>query len=258
MLVTCFSTARSVTTSSSAIAWFDRPSAMSPSTSRSRGVSSPNRIVAAATADELRDDARVERGAAFRDAAHCRAEVVDVRNAVLEEVADALGALRQELHRVAGLDVLREDEHGGVGVLLADLLRRDEPLVGVRGRHADVDDRDVGVVGADLQQQLLGVAGLADDLEAAVLEQAWRSPRAERTESSARTTRVVPSRSASAVPGVTIDSKRREVKRQARARRAGDPLGAGRPRSSCSPRSRSSASLSIAAPVSADARICPP
>src|SRR3954454_2482715 len=39
MLVTCFSTARSVTTSRSAIAWFDRPSAMSSSTSRSRGVS---------------------------------------------------------------------------------------------------------------------------------------------------------------------------------------------------------------------------
>src|SRR5581483_227442 len=38
MLVTCFSTARSVTTSRSPIAWFDRPSAISPSTSRSRGV----------------------------------------------------------------------------------------------------------------------------------------------------------------------------------------------------------------------------
>ena len=35
--VTCFSTARSVTTSSSAIAAFDRPSAISPRTSRSRG-----------------------------------------------------------------------------------------------------------------------------------------------------------------------------------------------------------------------------
>src|SRR3954469_12839294 len=39
MLVTCFSTARSVTTSASAIAWLDLPSAISPSTSRSRGLS---------------------------------------------------------------------------------------------------------------------------------------------------------------------------------------------------------------------------
>ena len=40
MLVTCFSTARSVTTMCSAIALFERPSAISSSTSRSRGVSS--------------------------------------------------------------------------------------------------------------------------------------------------------------------------------------------------------------------------
>ena len=40
MLVTCFSTARSVTTSCSAMAWFERPSAISSSTSRSRGVRS--------------------------------------------------------------------------------------------------------------------------------------------------------------------------------------------------------------------------
>jgi hypothetical protein len=39
MDVTCFSTARSVTTRRSAIAMFDSPSAISPSTSRSRGVS---------------------------------------------------------------------------------------------------------------------------------------------------------------------------------------------------------------------------
>src|SRR3954470_3380425 len=40
MLVTCFSTARSVTTMRSAIALFDRPSAISSRTSRSRGVTS--------------------------------------------------------------------------------------------------------------------------------------------------------------------------------------------------------------------------
>ena len=39
MLVTCFSTARSVTTSRPAIPAFDRPSAISSRTSRSRGVS---------------------------------------------------------------------------------------------------------------------------------------------------------------------------------------------------------------------------
>ena len=57
-------------------------------------------------------------------------------------------------------------------MLLANLVRGDEPLVRVRRRHADVDDRDVGVVRANLQEQLVGIARLADDLEAAVLEQA--------------------------------------------------------------------------------------
>ncbi len=130
------------------------------------------RVVAAAAAHELRDDGRIERRAAFRDATHGRAELLHVGDAVLEQVADALGALRQELHRVTGLDVLREDEHARLRVLLANLLRRLQPLVGVRRRHADVDDRDVRLVRAHLQQQLFGVARLTDDLETAVFEQA--------------------------------------------------------------------------------------
>ena len=51
-------------------------------------------------------------------------------------------------------------------------MRRPQALVGVRRRHPDVDDRDVGLVGADLAQQVLGVAGLADDVEARLFEQA--------------------------------------------------------------------------------------
>ena len=43
MLATCFSTAPSVTTSAAAIAALERPSAISASTSRSRGVSSSER-----------------------------------------------------------------------------------------------------------------------------------------------------------------------------------------------------------------------
>jgi hypothetical protein len=54
----------------------------------------------------------------------------------------------------------------------ADPLRRDEPLVGVGGRHADVRDRHVRLVGADLEEGLLRVLRLAGDLEAAPLEDA--------------------------------------------------------------------------------------
>src|SRR5262245_59751065 len=57
-------------------------------------------------------------------------------------------------------------------MLLANLLRGDEALVGVVRRHADVDDRDVGFVAANLEQQVVGRRGLADDLEPRSLEQA--------------------------------------------------------------------------------------
>ena len=57
------------------------------------------------------------------------------------------------------------------GCSLRICVRRAQALVGVRRRHAHVDDRDVRLVRADLAQQVLGVAGLAGDLEAGVLEQ---------------------------------------------------------------------------------------
>ena len=50
-------------------------------------------------------------------------------------------------------------------MLRPDLARRLDALVGLRRRHADVDDRHVRVVAAHLQQQLVGGPGLADDLD---------------------------------------------------------------------------------------------
>ena len=60
------------------------------------------RVVAAAPADEQRDDLGVERRAALADAPHGGGELVDVGDAVLEQVADALGALGEQLERVLG------------------------------------------------------------------------------------------------------------------------------------------------------------
>ena len=170
--VTCFSTARSVTTSAAAMAALERPSAIRPEhlalTRRQR----LQRVLAAAAAEQQRDDLGVERGAAAGDAAHGVGEGVHVGDAVLEQVAGALRRLRQQLERVGLLDVLGEHEHADAGVVGADPVRRAQPLVGVRRRHAHVDDGDVGLVRADLAEQVLGVAGLAGDLEAGVLQQA--------------------------------------------------------------------------------------
>ena len=53
----------------------------------------------------------------------------------------------------------------------ADLARRDEPFVGVRRRHLDVDDRDIWIGQPDRAQELRRVGCLADDVEARVCEQ---------------------------------------------------------------------------------------
>jgi hypothetical protein len=46
-----------------------------------------------------------------------------------------------------------------------------QALVRVGRRHANVDHRDVGLMRADLAEQILAVAGLAGDLEARLLQQ---------------------------------------------------------------------------------------
>src|SRR6185503_1329457 len=61
------------------------------------------RIVAGArAADELLDDERVEHRASLRDALDARRELAQVGDPLLEEVADSLAPLREELERVAG------------------------------------------------------------------------------------------------------------------------------------------------------------
>ena len=96
---TYFSTARSEMTRASAIPWFDRPSAMSSRTSRSRGVKLGERIAVPPFREERRDDDRVDGRPAFGDTVNGRDEVLHLADPVLEEVAgtfdeSALGSLR--------------------------------------------------------------------------------------------------------------------------------------------------------------------
>ena len=57
-------------------------------------------------------------------------------------------------------------------MLAADLLRGDKPFVGVRRWHADVDDRGVGPCKPDVAEELIGVFGLGDHLDAGISQQA--------------------------------------------------------------------------------------
>src|SRR3954453_3562301 len=131
------------------------------------------RVLPPTAPDEACDDFGIECRAAFPDPTHAVNEALDVRDAVLEQVADALRVVGQQLERVGLLDVLREHEHAGLRLLGTDGRGRPQTLVGLRRRHPDVDQRDVGLVGADLAQQVLRVSGLADDVHAGLLQQAY-------------------------------------------------------------------------------------
>ena len=115
--------------------WFERPSAMSSSTSRSRGELG-KRVVAPVSREQRRDDDRVDRRASFRNPPDRADELLDVADAILEQVAGAVGRVGQQLHRQSDLDVLREHEHAHRGVIGADLQGGLHPLVVVcrRGR----------------------------------------------------------------------------------------------------------------------------
>ena len=98
-------------------------------------------------------------------------EVAHVGHAVLEQVADAAGAVGEQLGRVRLLDVLGQDQHREAAPAAAQLERRAHALVAERGREADVDDRDVGPVLLDGGQQRVAVGDRGHDVEAAVAQQ---------------------------------------------------------------------------------------
>src|SRR4051794_11323040 len=135
MFATCFSTAPTVTTSCAAIAAFDRPSAINPSTSRSRGESpascppvrrargcaatpgsdppppinprpprpgggGPAGPPAGRAGKERRDAPGIECRPAAADAPHGRDEIVDVHDPILEQVAEPAAAVREQLGRI--------------------------------------------------------------------------------------------------------------------------------------------------------------
>ena len=172
MFFTCFSTVCSVMNKRSAIALFERPSAINASTSSSRSVRSSSGVLPlAALTDELRHDRRVEHRPALADPPHAGRQLVEIGDAVLEQVADTLGPLREQLDRVTRLHVLREHQDAHLWPARPDQLRRAQPFVGVRRRHPNVDDRDIRSRALDERAQLVGVGGEPDDLEPGLLEQ---------------------------------------------------------------------------------------
>src|SRR5688572_3664920 len=96
--------------------------------------------------EQLPDDLGVEDGAARRDPPKRIDELAYVSDPVLEEVADPLGAVVQEVACVPLLDVLGQDEDWGAGPSAAELDRAANAFVGERRRQPDVDDSDIGLL----------------------------------------------------------------------------------------------------------------
>ncbi len=121
---------------------------------------------------QLAHDLRVEHRAAGRDSGDGVAQLVEGGDAVLEEVAGAALAAREELLCIGALDVLAEEEDADPRVLAAQLQGRPDALVAEGGRHADVEDGDVRREVAHGRQQRGGVAERAGGDEAGLVEQA--------------------------------------------------------------------------------------
>ena len=177
MLRTCDSTVRAVRNSCAEIAWLVRPSAIRREHLALALGQLVQRVVLARAAHQQRDDLGVDDDVAGADAADRAGEVLEVVDAVLEQVAGAARAVVEQRERVVRLEVVGEHEHAGVRVGVLDAAREREALVGARRRHADVDHRDVGRVGVDEREQLVGVGGLPVDVEAGLGRAGAQGPR---------------------------------------------------------------------------------
>jgi hypothetical protein len=119
--------------------------------------------------DEAGNDGGIEGGPTGGDAFGGGEELADLEDAVFEEVAES--AVGDEGDGMGGLDVLREDEHTDLGMLLLHSAGGAGAFVGEGGRHADVDDGEIGAFAFHGGQQLVGVAERRDHLVAAVAKQ---------------------------------------------------------------------------------------
>ena len=80
-----------------------------------------DRPVALAAAQHTRDDLGVERGAASSDARDRIDEGLNVTDALLQQVANPIGSIADELERIALVIELREQQHAGTRMLTAYL-----------------------------------------------------------------------------------------------------------------------------------------
>ena len=176
----CVSTVFGLSQSARQMPWFERPSAISARISRSRDVSSSIGSTRRRRASRSSTTARSTTHSPAADPLHGVEQLFDPTDAFLHQIADAFGLGFDELERVVGLEVLREDEDGGARVARTDFAGCAQSFVRMGGGHPDVDEGDVRVQVADAAKQGICVADLIDDLDAVFREQTGDSLADER------------------------------------------------------------------------------
>ena len=169
--MTCASTVRSVTNSRAAIARFERPSATSAKTSRSRSVSPASGSVRRRRPQEAGHDRGVDDRFPVHDPPQGVGHRGDVEHPVLEQVPDPFGMILDQPQGVARFDVLGQDQDADLRMVRPYRPGRDEALVGVGRGHLDIHDGHVRPLLADLAQQRLGVVGLCHNVDPGVPQQ---------------------------------------------------------------------------------------
>jgi len=115
--------------------------------------------------DECLDDFRVDDGAALRNGAHGADELLDVVDALLQQVRAPLAPALEERQRVARVGVLAQHDDADPRMRLAQDVGCADALVGPGRRHPDVGDDDVGLLVLDGGEQRVEVLARRDDLD---------------------------------------------------------------------------------------------
>ena len=115
--------------------------------------------------DQDVDDQRIDHRTATGDCVDGRAQLVDVLQALLQEVGAPVRSSVEEPQGVLRLGVLAQHDHADVRVEVAQGVGGPQPLVDSARRHADVRHDDVGPLALDGGQERIEIAACRDDLD---------------------------------------------------------------------------------------------
>ena len=114
---------------------------------------------------------RIDHTTARRDPLQRVEEHVRIGHPILEQIARPRRTRPSHPHRIARVQVLGEHQHADLRESRTDALRSNQPFVGERRRHSDVDKRHVGDVPRDRLMQLAGVGNSREDLDVVITQQ---------------------------------------------------------------------------------------